>query len=355
MTILGIAIAIAMTFVLFSVSQGAQELIASAKELGPDIEVKSSSGIGADSSFLDENYAVELAGVEGVRKATPIIMLESMTFGGQGFMILVGMIPSDAQEIYGTLEVAEGRSLEDNDNRVIELGYQTARANNLGLGDNITLGVTNFEVICILEETGSIVDIIGVTPVWALQSTLGMENKASAIWIWVNDNADVGAVIQEIENSYLELKATEGITILKESEEFMKFGDAIRLTIAGIALLIGTLTAMNTVTMSTFERTREFGTMRSLGASGGYVFKLVLIESTILCTIGGVIGCLIGSAGSIAIERIILDVIGVDVVAVSPTLFMISIGIAFAVGLIAGIYPARRISKQQIVEALRYE
>ena len=129
----------------------------------------------------------------------------------------------------------------------------------------------------------------------------------------------------------------------------------IGVTLLLTCVLIGALAAMNTVTMSTIERTREFGAIRSLGASSGYVFKLVLIESMLLCIIGGLLGCLLGYAGSIVVDRFILNFVGIDIVATTLRTPLTVIGIAAAVGLIAGIYPAWRISRQQIVEALRYE
>jgi len=354
LTIVGIAIAIAAAFVLLSVNEGAGEVLTGAKELGPDIEAKLK---GTQVAYAtDENYAEVLEQIEGVRKATTVIMWEYWHPEKPGFIILIGMIPSDSQEIYAEIDVEEGRRLNDSDNFKIELGYQAARLNGLSVGDSLEFGIENFEVVGVLEKTGSIVDIIGVMPLWSLQSSLpGAENNATGIWIWVEEGASAEEVMEAIEDNYPELSAMEGIAVLEYTEEFMKFGDAIRLIIMGVALLIGTLAAMNTVTMSTFERTREFGTIRSLGASKGYVFKLVLIESVMLCTIGGLFGCALGYAGSVAVERVILGVVGMDVVAATLKVLLISIAIAIVVGLIAGFYPARRVSKQQIVEALRYE
>jgi putative ABC transport system permease protein len=358
LTVLGIAIAIAFAFALFSVSEGTQALVSSAQRLGPDIDVRKAGGgrtQPGQESYIDDNYATALAEISGVRTAAPIILSGATGGESRGITLLLGMIPRDAQEIYGDLEMSEGRSLTDNDNFAIVLGYQISKTNSLGIGDNFSFMTENFEVVGILAETGGVVDLVGLIPLSKFQSLLGLENKATNIWLWLEDKENIGSVLGEIENRYPELKATEGITVLKESEDFMKFGDAIRLVITGVALLIGTLAAMNTVTMSTVERTREFGTMRSLGASNGYVFKLVLVESTLLCTIGGLLGCLLGYAGSMAIERYVSNFIGIDIVEVTLRIPLIAIGIAAMVGIIAGIYPAWRVSRQQIVESLRYE
>jgi len=358
LTLLGIAIAIAFAFVLFSVSEGTEALVGNAKRLGPDIDVRRAEGGEFQAGlggYLDDSYATALAGIDGVRTAAPIILSEATGAGGQGFTFLLGMAPHDAKEIYGDLKISEGRSLTDNDNFAIELGYRISKTDSLNVGDNFSFRGANFEVAGILAETGGVVDLFGLIPLSTFQSILGAENKALNIWLWVEDNENVKVVVSEIENRYPELKATEGITILKQTEDFMKFGDAIRAVVAGIALLIGALAAMNTVTMSTVERTREFGALRSLGASNGYVFKLVLIESTLLCTIGGLLGCLLGYVGSMVMGRFISNFIGIDIVAVTLRIPFTAFGIAVTVGVIAGIYPAWRISRQQIVESLRYE
>jgi len=359
LTVLGIAIAIAFAFALFSVSEGTQALVSSAQRLGPDIDVRKAGGGGtqpSQESYIDDNYATALADeIPNIRTATPIILSGAAGGESRGITLLLGMIPRDAQEIYGNLKMSEGRSLTDNDNFAIVLGYQISKTNSLGIGDNFSFMTENFEVVGILAETGGVVDLVGLVPLSTFQSVLHLENKVTNIWLWVEDKKNIGSVLTEIENRYPELKATEGITVLKESEDFMKFGDAIRLVITGVALLIGTLAAMNTVTMSTVERTREFGAMRSLGASNGYVFKLVLVESTLLCIIGGLLGCLLGYAGSMAIERYVSNFLGIDIVEVTLRIPLIAIGIAAMVGIIAGIYPAWRVSRQQIVESLRYE
>ncbi|NIR16097.1 MAG: FtsX-like permease family protein [Desulfobacterales bacterium] len=161
--------------------------------------------------------------------------------------------------------------------------------------------------------------------------------------------------MDSIQNQYSDLSATEGLTVLEYSEDFTSFGEAIRMLIVVVAVLIGTLAAMNTITITTFERTREFGTLRALGASSGYLFKLVLVESLSLCLIGGLIGSLLGFVGAMVAENVLLQEIGIDIVSVPWTVPAVTIVIAILVGLVAGIYPAVRVSKQEIVDALRHE
>ena len=350
LTVFGIVIAIAFAFMLFSLSEGAKEVIAVERARGPDIEVKPIRGF-----TIDENYATALAEMEGIRIATPAILVLPEVLEAWGFISVAGLIPSGAQEAYEGLEIAQGRHLTDNDKFATLLGYQASKNNNLKVGDNIKLIDVNFEVIGILAKAGGFVDMVMTMPIWDLQTMLKMENKATSIWIWVENEVDVQTKIDEIENNYPELRAAEGLKILEAPERFMKYIDAVGLIMAVVALLIGALVAMNTITMSTMERTREFGTMRSLGASSTYVFKLVLTESMLLSMISGLIGCLVGYAGSIAIENFFLSTEGLDVVAITMRVPLATISLVAVVGLLVGIYPARRISRSQIVEALRYE
>ncbi len=355
LTILGIMIALAFSFILLSVNAGSGEVFAGAERLGPDIEVKAR---GTEVVYgTDESYAAVFEKeIQDVQKATPVIMWEYWSPDKPGFMILLGMIPSDARDVYADIEVVEGRPLSDNDSFAIEVGYQAAAQYELSVGDSLEVGGKNFEVVGILEKTGSIVDIIGVMPLRSLQSVLpGAEGKVSGIWIWVKEGVDANILMNSIENNYPELSATHGLAILEYSEKFTKFGDAIRLLVIAVAILIGTLAAMNTVTITTFERTREFGTLRAIGASGGYVFKLVLVESVLLCIIGGLVGSLLGFVGSLLAENVILTEIGMDIVAVPWSVPVTVMMVALIVGLVAGAYPALRVSKQEIVEALRYE
>lgn len=353
LTVLGVAIAIAFSFLLLSVNAGSEEMMAGVEDLGPDIEAK---GEGVQYfPTMNENRALVLEEVGGVGKAVPTILWEYWSPEKRGFAIIIGVPPSEASEVYGDTQVTKGRKLETHDKFAIELGYRTAAINNVKIGERLGLEGENFEVVGILEETGSVLDVMGVVPLSSLQTAMNAENKASGIWVWVEEGNSVEEVRNAIENRYPEMNTTEGLTVMEYTEEFTKFADAIRMIVIVVAVLIGTLAAMNTVTMSTFERTREFGTLRALGASSGYIFKMVLVESVVLCVVGGMVGGLLGLVGALVAESVIVGQIGLDIVSLPWSVPATAFGIALVVGFVAGIYPAWRVSKQEIVESLRYE
>ncbi|MET3291949.1 UNVERIFIED_CONTAM: putative ABC transport system permease protein [Brevibacillus sp. OAP136] len=120
--------------------------------------------------------------------------------------------------------------------------------------------------------------------------------------------------------------------------------------IAGISLLVGGIGVMNIMLVSVTERTREIGIRKALGAKRRDILTQFLIESIIVCLIGGVIGMLLGSGCAMIISHFagLPPMISWESVA-------ISFGFSSAMGIFFGLYPANKAAKLNPIEALRYE
>jgi ABC-type antimicrobial peptide transport system permease subunit len=120
--------------------------------------------------------------------------------------------------------------------------------------------------------------------------------------------------------------------------------------VATISLLVGGVGVMNIMMVSVTERTREIGLRMAVGAKAKDILKQFLIESVVLCFIGGLMGLVVGRLGSISI----------NVFMHWPTQFSLlaaiaALGVSAAVGIVFGYYPAWKASRLDPIEALRYE
>lgn len=136
----------------------------------------------------------------------------------------------------------------------------------------------------------------------------------------------------------------------------------ITFTIVGItALFVSAIGMMNTMTVSLMERTREIGIMKTIGATSKGVRQMFLAESVIMGIGGGIGGLIIGAVSTTILDiivRLLAISLGgkpVDVFYTPFWFYLLVIGFSFAIGLITGIFPARRASKLNPLDALRYE
>ena len=128
-------------------------------------------------------------------------------------------------------------------------------------------------------------------------------------------------------------------------------------SIAGISLLVGGVGIMNIMLVSVTERTREIGIRMAVGARGRDILRQFLVESVLLSSIGGVIGFALGVAASSGLTLLISSMTGGTKwpVVVSIPAAIVAMLFAGAVGTFFGYYPARRASKLDPIESLRYE
>ena len=121
--------------------------------------------------------------------------------------------------------------------------------------------------------------------------------------------------------------------------------------IAGISLLVGGIGIMNIMLVTVTERTREIGIRRAIGAQRLSIVTQFLIEAGMLCGMGGIVGILVGTLGSVILSRFMFQV----TIFPLPWVTLAAFGLSVALGVLFGSYPAFKASKLQPVEALRAE
>jgi len=120
--------------------------------------------------------------------------------------------------------------------------------------------------------------------------------------------------------------------------------------IAAVSLLVGGIGIMNIMLVSVTERTREIGIRKALGATRSAILLQFLIEAVVLCCLGGVIGIIVGSGGATLMSNAFAWN-----TKISPSAIGLAFAFSAAVGLIFGVWPARRAATLDPIVALRYE
>ena len=169
-------------------------------------------------------------------------------------------------------------------------------------------------------------------------------------------SANFAAVAENFLNKYYknnenyQVAAMSMESILSTVDSMMGTVNIAIAAIAAISLLVGGIGVMNIMLVSVTERTREIGTRKAIGATNGNIRMQFVVESVIICSIGGVIGILFGGV----LGYVGSTLIGAPAV---PKLsyILLAVGFSMAIGIFFGYYPANKAAKMDPVEALRYE
>ena len=173
-------------------------------------------------------------------------------------------------------------------------------------------------------------------------SSTNMTTVMNQVEYWCTENVDTNTGEYTVENGNDAMQAAEDETA---SLQVVLGG------VAAIALLVGGIGIMNIMLVTVTERTREIGIKKAIGAQRQVIISQFLVESTVLSGCGGVIGILIGYAGSLIAGKLIYDLILMPQVWMSLAAFAFSL----AIGVGFGLYPAVKASGLQPVDALRAE
>lgn len=321
-----------------------------------------------------EEIRKKVAAIPGVADVSVRVNFSGLLNNGRtDWPIIVEGVEADKEARLGSfMHITEGRQLADNDPFGITLGQGVAKALKVSPGERISLlmntpeGALNtleFEVVGVFQSFSKDFDERAVRiPVSAAQELLGTAGVNTFV-ISLHNTADTFSIAGRLE----ELLAPGGL----EVRTWVQLNDFYEKTIALyqqqfgflqlVILAMVLLSVANSVNMSIFERVGEFGTMMAVGGRQLDVFRLIIAESVLLGAIGGVVGCVLG--GGIAH---VVSAIGIPMppppnanlgymasIRVVPLEVLRAFSIGFLATVFASLFPALRVVRTSVVDALR--
>lgn len=361
LTALGITVAVASMVVFLSLGEGIRKVFtAELGGIGPDVQV-SLSGFSqgfAPQPNLPETAVADIQALSdelGITSVTPVVMVVRGSLDVTQSAVLYGLPAAQGlQGVFPNARADRGRALTaaDEGRGVAVLGAKAAQNLRLTLGSTLNLNRRNqVRVVGVLAPESGLVDNFIFLPIRTLQRAEGAEGRVSMVAVKLANPRSARAVADTLARR-LDLEAQTQSDFLSFIERALRISDAVRFGISLIALIVGGLAVANTVMMGVFERTREFGTLRAIGARPGFVRGLVLTESLLLSLVGGVGGLLLGLGGIAVVNLYTQDLAGIDAAALTPRLTLLALGISLLLGLLSGLLPARSASRLSIVDAL---
>ncbi|VYU29410.1 Macrolide export ATP-binding/permease protein MacB [Veillonella parvula] len=382
LTMLGIIIGVAAVIALVSIGNGVkQDIEDSISSLGSNLLVvmpgaPRTPGVrpsqGSMKSLKISDYEA-IAKLEGVKAASPMTNGSYVViYQNKNWTTSVAGVNANFQDV-NNWTMTSGRFFSDknvqNRERVAVVGQTVVKnlfADEDPVGKEIRVKNIPFRVIGVLKSKGNGTmgndqdDTVLIPYTTSMERVEGID-YLRMVYVVAKDDEGIDRLQADIENLLrvrhnikdtnlddFNIQNMKSImeTVAQTTGTFTLFLGAV----AAISLVVGGIGIMNIMLVSVTERTREIGVRKALGATYSVIVTQFLIEAVVISLMGGFIGIAFGIGAS----KVIGMVSGMSTVVSVPTIIM-SFAFSMAIGLIFGIYPARKAAKLNPIDALHYE
>jgi len=380
LTMLGVIIGVAAVITMVALGSGAQRAIdQQLQSLGANLlTINTGMWFMRGVSRQQNNLTIDDAEALGREAVHLSAVVPEMSFrdqvksGNRNINVsITGTTPNFAG-VHG-FTVAQGRMFSAADDaarrRVVVVGAEVPGMLDLEpaalIGRTLSIRSVPFEVVGVFEAKGAVGMSNPDDDVWVPLQTaryrLTGNDQLQSISVEVAPSATIEQAMVDIERV---LRRAHGIlpgrdndfaifdrkTFFNARAEATEIFSFLLAGIAGVSLIVGGIGIMNIMLVTVTERTREIGIRKALGATRGSIMLQFLVESVTLCVLGGVLGIALGAG----LSALLAKFAGWQTY-VTPGSVLLSFGFAAAVGLLFGLMPARRASRLDPIEALRYE
>ena len=318
---------------------------------------------GSGLRYMKESIMAKIEKEPEVEKITPILM--SAVFdpnkGERGG--IAGYFGIDAKsfaELKPFLKFKQGGWFTDPNAHEVVMGFEAAELETREVGDMILMPEKNvqFKVVGILERTGTQDDGTIFVPLKTLQKVLNTPEDITTIGIKLKKGVDS----TKLEEKLYQLPDVQIVSLAQVKETIMKLISTAKimvLSIALIAIIIAMVGVINTILTSVWERFQEIGILKTIGAMPMDIFKLIWIETLMLCTAGGILGIILAlilsKVTDVAMRSVLPYAPGGGLVMIDTRLILLTLVGIICIGLVSGVYPAWRAGRIRPLEAIRGE
>lgn len=382
LTMLGIIIGVAAVIALVSIGNGVkQDIEDSISSLGSNLLVVlpgaprtpgARPSQGSMKSLKISDYEA-IAKLDGVKAASPMTNGSYVViYQNKNWTTSVAGVNSNFQDV-NNWTMTSGRFFSDknvqNRERVAVVGQTVVKnlfTDEDPVGKEIRVKNIPFRVIGVLKSKGNGTmgndqdDTVLIPYTTSMERVEGID-YLRRVYVVAKDDGGIDRLQADIENLLrvrhnikdtnlddFNIQNMKSImeTVAQTTGTFTLFLGAV----AAISLVVGGIGIMNIMLVSVTERTREIGVRKALGATYSVIVTQFLIEAVVISLMGGFIGIAFGIGAS----KVIGMVSGMSTIVSVPTIIM-SFAFSMAIGLIFGIYPARKAAKLNPIDALHYE
>lgn len=318
---------------------------------------------GTGLRYLPSAIADSIAKQPEVDKVTPMLMQAVFDPNKGESGSLSAFLGVDAATFPGmktVLKFDKGGWFTDNNALEAVMGYEAAELESREVGDKYLIPEKEVEVtvVGVLKRSGTQDDGTIFLPIGTVQKVFNQPGELTGIGIKVKKDADIAA----FEERMYTLPDVQVVSLAQVKQTIMSLVSTAKVmvfSIALIAILIAIVGVINTILMSVMERLQEIGILKSMGAQASDVFKLIWLETLMLCITGGAIGTALAVATAKVTEILIRQLLPYTptggLVRIDPPLVLLTFGVVTAIGLLAGVYPSWRAGRVRPIEAIRSE
>ncbi|MDA8221009.1 ABC transporter permease [Desulfosporosinus sp.] len=383
LTMLGIIIGVAAVIAMVGIGNGATASITSQIQgMGSNLLTISAgqsfsggvSGGAGSSASLDMTDVSKIRVGTAIKAVAPVANSNAQVVIGSGNTSTSINGTTEDYEIIKNVTMARGRFITEQDvnssARVAVLG-PTVVENLMGdtnadiIGKTIKINNVPFQVIGVTTATGSTgfqsSDDMITAPITTVQARLIGRKTVRNILVSATSEDLMQTAQDEItaalrkahniqEGKDNDFRVQNQADMLETMQSVTQTLTMLLGGIAGISLLVGGIGIMNIMLVSVTERTREIGIRKAIGAKGMDILLQFLIEAVVLSILGGGIGIALGYGGSsLAGKALSMDT------SISLTSVAMAFGFSAAIGIIFGVFPARKAAAMDPIDALRFE